>query len=189
MTTTMAPNETLDRRLAARVGSIVIARHGKPHADRSVRIDHHGWQIVAVLAALNGLAARSEKTGGRLAGIAMVLLLAVLAGCGDREKGQLPEVSGEAIQANYKVTNRSPYPTKGQAVFNVTPMEAAVYFNKIECFCFSQQTLGPGEAREMPLAFIVKSGVDRDITHITLSYAFFGIDGQRQTLTTDREAR
>lgn len=41
----------------------------------------------------------------------------------------------------------------------------------------------------MPLAFIVKSGVDRDIAHITLSYAFFGIDGQRQTLTSNREAR
>ena len=77
----------------------------------------------------------------------------------------------------------------GQAVPSVTPGKAAQYFDKIECFCFSQQTLGPGEAREMPLAFIVKSGVDRDITHITLSYAFFGIDGQRQTLTTDREAR
>lgn len=44
MTTTMAPNETLDRRLAARIGTIVIARHGQPHADRTVRIDHHGYR-------------------------------------------------------------------------------------------------------------------------------------------------
>ena len=44
MTTTMAPNETLDRRSAVRTGTIVIARHGQPHADRSVRIDHHGFR-------------------------------------------------------------------------------------------------------------------------------------------------
>ena len=44
MTTTMAPNETLDRRSAARIGTIVIARHGKPHAERKVRIDHHGYR-------------------------------------------------------------------------------------------------------------------------------------------------
>ncbi|MGQ0531983.1 MAG: phosphoglycerate mutase family protein [Caulobacteraceae bacterium] len=44
MTTTMAPNETLDRRSAARIGAIVIARHGKPHADRKVRVDHHGYR-------------------------------------------------------------------------------------------------------------------------------------------------
>jgi cytochrome c oxidase assembly protein subunit 11 len=96
---------------------------------------------------------------------------------------------GELQQIAYLVRNTSNREITGQAVPSVTPGKAAQYFDKIECFCFSQQTLGPGEAREMPLAFIVKSGVDRDITHITLSYAFFGIDGQRQTLTTDREAR
>ena len=96
---------------------------------------------------------------------------------------------GELQQVAYLVRNTSDREITGQAVPSVTPGQAAQYFDKIECFCFSQQTLGPGEAREMPLAFIVKSGVDRDITHITLSYAFFGIDGQRQTLTSAREAR
>jgi cytochrome c oxidase assembly protein subunit 11 len=96
---------------------------------------------------------------------------------------------GELQQVSYLVRNTSDREITGQAVPSVTPGKAAQYFDKIECFCFSQQTLGPGEAREMPLAFIVKSGVDRDITHITLSYAFFAIDGQRQTLTSTREAR
>lgn len=96
---------------------------------------------------------------------------------------------GELQQVAYLVRNTSDRAITGQAVPSVTPGQAAQYFDKIECFCFSQQTLGPGEAREMPLAFIVKSGVDRDITHITLSYAFFGVDGQRQTLTSAREAR
>ncbi|MBL0351214.1 MAG: cytochrome c oxidase assembly protein [Candidatus Dechloromonas phosphoritropha] len=96
---------------------------------------------------------------------------------------------GELQQVAYLVRNTSDHEITGQAVPSVTPGKAAQYFDKIECFCFSQQTLGPGESREMPLAFIIKSGVDRDITQITLSYAFFGIDGQRQTLTSNREAQ
>lgn len=96
---------------------------------------------------------------------------------------------GELQQVSYLVRNTSNRTVVGQAVPSVTPGQAAQHFEKIECFCFSQQTLGPGEAREMPLAFIVKPEVDRNISHITLSYAFFSIDGQRQTLTSSREAR
>ena len=96
---------------------------------------------------------------------------------------------GELQQVSYLVRNTSDREVTGQAVPSVTPGQAAQHFEKIECFCFSQQTLGPGEAREMPLAFIVKPEVDRNITHITLSYAFFSIDGQRETLTSAREVR
>lgn len=96
---------------------------------------------------------------------------------------------GEMQQVSYLVRNTSNREVTGQAVPSVTPGQAAQHFEKIECFCFSQQTLGPGEAREMPLAFIVKPEVDRNITHITLSYAFFSIDGQRETLTSAREVR
>ncbi len=93
---------------------------------------------------------------------------------------------GELQQVSYLVRNTSDREVTGQAVPSVTPGQAAQHFEKIECFCFSQQTLGPGEAREMPLAFIVKPEVDRNITHITLSYAFFSIEGQRETLTSAR---
>lgn len=96
---------------------------------------------------------------------------------------------GELQQVSYLVRNTSDRSITGQAVPSVTPGQAAQHFEKIECFCFSQQTLAPGEAREMPLAFIVKPEVDEDISHITLSYAFFGLDGQRQTLTSNGEAR
>ncbi|HXE38874.1 MAG TPA: cytochrome c oxidase assembly protein [Azonexus sp.] len=90
---------------------------------------------------------------------------------------------GELQQVSYLVRNTSDRRITGQAVPSVSPGQAAQHFEKIECFCFSQQTLGPGEAMELPLAFIVKPEVDRDISQITLSYAFFGVDGQRQTLT------
>jgi cytochrome c oxidase assembly protein subunit 11 len=96
---------------------------------------------------------------------------------------------GELQQVSYLVRNTTARTITGQAVPSVTPGQAAQHFEKIECFCFDQQTLAPGEAQEMPLAFIVSPEVDRDITHITLSYAFFGIEGQRRTLSATAEAR
>jgi cytochrome c oxidase assembly protein subunit 11 len=102
---------------------------------------------------------------------------------------QLDIHPGELQQVSFLVRNTSDRTITGQAVPSVTPGQAAQHFEKIECFCFEQQTLAPGESQEMPLAFIVKPAVDRDIAHITLSYAFFSIDGQRQTLTRKEESR
>ncbi|MCP5268542.1 MAG: cytochrome c oxidase assembly protein [Zoogloeaceae bacterium] len=80
---------------------------------------------------------------------------------------------GELHQVIYLVRNTSDRPIVGQAVPSVTPGQAAQHFDKIECFCFTQQALAPGESREMPLLFIVKPEISSDIKHITLSYAFF----------------
>lgn len=96
---------------------------------------------------------------------------------------------GELQQVSYLVRNTSDRPITGQAVPSVTPGQAAQHFEKIECFCFDQQTLAPGEAQELPLAFIVSPDIDRDITHITLSYAFFSTEGLRRTLSATAEAR
>lgn len=82
---------------------------------------------------------------------------------------------GELQTASFLVRNLSDLPVTGQAVPSVTPGQAAAHFDKIECFCFSQQTLAPGEARELPLAFIVKAELDGDIRTITLSYAFYKV--------------
>lgn len=95
---------------------------------------------------------------------------------------------GEMQQVRYLVRNTSDKPITGQAVPTVTPGQAAQHFEKIECFCFNQQALAPGESKEMPLVFVVKPDMDRDVRHITLSYAFFSIDGQRQTLTQSTAA-
>ena len=87
---------------------------------------------------------------------------------------------GENALAFYKATNTSDRPVKGSAVFNVSPELAGQYFNKIECFCFKEQTLAPGESIEMPVSFFVDPAYDkdRDIGHIgeiTLSYSFFPV--------------
>ncbi len=85
---------------------------------------------------------------------------------------------GETIQVEYTATNRSAVATTGTAVFNVTPMEAGAYFNKVQCFCFTEQTLQPGESLSMPVVFyvdpeIVKAEETKNIKTITLSYSFY----------------
>ncbi|MBK7421994.1 MAG: cytochrome c oxidase assembly protein [Propionivibrio sp.] len=80
---------------------------------------------------------------------------------------------GELQQAMFRVRNLSDKTIVGQAIPSVSPGLAAQHFEKLDCFCFAQQTLAPGETKDMPLTFIVKPELDKDIRTITLAYAFF----------------
>ncbi len=80
---------------------------------------------------------------------------------------------GEISRMNYTVTNNSDQVFVGQAVPSVTPAVAAKYFEKLECFCFSQQTFQPRESRTMPVVFVVNPELDPDFGTVTLSYTFF----------------
>lgn len=85
---------------------------------------------------------------------------------------------GHVETINYVATNLTDKPLTGTAGFNVAPEEAGLYFNKIECFCFTKQTLAPGESVEMPVTFFVDPDLaensDLDtIREITLSYTFY----------------
>jgi len=82
---------------------------------------------------------------------------------------------GQPHTTRFLVHNRSGQPNTGQAVPSVSPGQAAAYFDKIECFCFSQQAFAPGEARELPLTFIVRPGLNAEVRTITLAYAFFNV--------------
>jgi cytochrome c oxidase assembly protein subunit 11 len=80
---------------------------------------------------------------------------------------------GAIVHTNYVVRNQSGQVFVGQAIPSVTPATAAPHFQKIECFCFSQQTFQPGEVRTMPVVFVVNPELGRDLGTVTLSYTFF----------------
>lgn len=85
---------------------------------------------------------------------------------------------GETGLAFYEAVNNAERDASGTATFNVTPLKAAPYFVKIECFCFTEQTLSPGQVAQMPVTFYVDPAISEDqnlddVTTITLSYTFF----------------
>ena len=85
---------------------------------------------------------------------------------------------GEHALVYYRATNTSDEAVTGVATFNVTPHKAGTYFAKVECFCFTEQTLEPGESVDMPVTFYVDPDLAKDrkladVTDIALSYSFF----------------
>ena len=84
---------------------------------------------------------------------------------------------GQVTQVIYEVRNTQNRAVTGQAVPSYGPELAAQYFQKLECFCFQQQTLGPGEVRRMPVVFIIDPAMPKDMNTVTLSYTFFEVAG------------
>jgi cytochrome c oxidase assembly protein subunit 11 len=88
---------------------------------------------------------------------------------------------GETAQLNYVATNTGDMKTVGTSTFNVSPPTAGIYFNKLQCFCFTEQALESGESVEMPVVFFVDPDMDMDpelkaVKEITLSYTFFPVE-------------
>ena len=82
---------------------------------------------------------------------------------------------GEMAQVVYEVVNTQSRAMEAQAIPSYAPQEAAAHFRKMECFCFKQQTLGPNEARQMPVSFYIDPAVPKNVKTITLSYTFFEV--------------
>lgn len=85
---------------------------------------------------------------------------------------------GEVATVEYEVINVRASAVTGQAVPSYGPASAGEYFHKVECFCFQQQTLGPGETRRMPVTFVVDPKLPKDVNTIALSYTFFEVAGR-----------
>ena len=82
---------------------------------------------------------------------------------------------GELTTVMYEFENVQDRTMSAQAIPSYAPRQAAAHFNKLECFCFNQYTLAPGEKRQWPVAFVVDSKLSKDVTTITLSYTFFEV--------------
>jgi cytochrome c oxidase assembly protein subunit 11 len=107
------------------------------------------------------------------------------------EKNYVNVRIGEMLTVNYSVTNLAARETVGQASYNVTPPTTGAYFQKINCFCFTEQTMKPGETREMPVAFYVDPALAQDaeqngLNTITLSYTYFPVRHEPATTGSRR---
>ena len=85
---------------------------------------------------------------------------------------------GELTTVMYEFTNVQNRTMAAQAITSYAPRQASPHFNKLECFCFNEYTLAPGEKREWPVAFVIDPKLPRDVTTITLSYTFFEVGGK-----------
>jgi cytochrome c oxidase assembly protein subunit 11 len=81
------------------------------------------------------------------------------------------------VHVEYEVANVRSAPVTGQAVASYGPMHAGQYFRKLECFCFTRQTLAPGERRQMPVVFVLDPDMPKDMATVSLSYTFFAVEG------------
>jgi cytochrome c oxidase assembly protein subunit 11 len=85
---------------------------------------------------------------------------------------------GELATVMYEFKNIQNRQMAAQAIPSYAPKQSAAHFNKLECFCFNEYTLKPGEAKQWPVAFVVDPKLPRDVTTITLSYTFFEVGGK-----------
>jgi cytochrome c oxidase assembly protein subunit 11 len=96
------------------------------------------------------------------------------------EQNEIKVKLGEVVTVNYMVTNLAARETVGQAAYNVAPSTTGAYFQKINCFCFTEQRMAPGEKREMAVVFYVDAALAKDselddLDTITLSYSFYAV--------------
>ena len=85
---------------------------------------------------------------------------------------------GELMTVMYEFQNTQNRTMSAQAIPSYAPSQAGAYFNKLECFCFQQYTLAPGEKKQWPVAFVIDPKLSKDVATITLSYTFFEVGGR-----------
>lgn len=110
--------------------------------------------------------------------VTVELMATVMPGASASLQPRVPQLRlhpGQLVTATYRVSNPTNATFHGQAVPSVSPASAARFLHKVDCFCFAQQSLAPGESRELPVTFYVSPELPARETSITLSYAFYPV--------------
>jgi cytochrome c oxidase assembly protein subunit 11 len=176
--TKAAPGLARDATVAAICGFVVVLMVGASYA----AVPFYNW--FCRVTGFNGTTqvARSAPSAAPLARTIQVRFDSNVAGGlpwkFEPEQTEIEVRIGEVTTIYYEVTNRSARTTTGQAAYNVAPLSVGAYFQKINCFCFTEQTFAPGEKRQMPVVFYVDPDIVNDhdndgLTSITLSYTFY----------------
>lgn len=92
---------------------------------------------------------------------------------------------GELATVMYEFRNVQPRTMAAQAIPSYAPKQATAYFNKLECFCFNEYVLAPGEAKTWPVVFVIDPKLPKDVTTITLSYTFFEVPGKDHSVKAE----
>jgi len=174
---TRLPDSRRNGRLVLLLGSVVIGMVGLSFA--SVPL----YRVFCEATGFGGTTQRAETTADHVAfGLVTVRFNTEVAPDLAWEfRPMTSEVTihpGEQRQVFFRATNRSSEAVTGRAVYNVTPTKAGIYFDKLQCFCFDEQTLKPGQTKDMGVVFFVDPDLltdpgTRDVHTITLSYTMF----------------
>jgi cytochrome c oxidase assembly protein subunit 11 len=192
-----APRLSRDALVAAICGFVVVLMVGAAYA----AVPFYNWFCRAT--GFNGTTqvATSAPTGKPLARTVAVRFDSNVSGGlpwkFEPEKTEIQVHIGEVTTVYYTVTNESARTTTGQAAYNVAPLTVGAYFEKINCFCFTEQTFAPGEKRELAVVFYVDPSIVEDhdndgLSAITLSYTFYPVREETKPVAAgepDKRAR
>jgi cytochrome c oxidase assembly protein subunit 11 len=192
-----APRLSRDALVAAICGFVVVLMVGAAYA----AVPFYNWFCRAT--GFNGTTqvATSAPTGKPLARTIAVRFDSNVSGGlpwkFEPEKTEIQVHIGEVTTVYYTVTNQSARTTTGQAAYNVAPLTVGAYFEKINCFCFTEQSFAPGEKRELAVVFYVDPSIVEDhdndtLSAITLSYTFYPVREETKPVAAsepDKRAR
>jgi len=176
----MSPEQTVDnRRMLARLSIVAVAMFGfgfalVPFYDR-----------ICVALGINSLVERVEPAANTQVDMTRAVTVEFDANAHGMPWRFQPAVRymevhpGQLVQVDYEVANVRSSAVTGQAVASYGPALAGRFFRKLDCFCFTQQTLAAGETRRMSVSFVIDASLPVDINTITLSYTFFEVPGAK----------
>ena len=173
-----------NRRLVGRLGLVVIAMFGFGFALVPL------YDVFCEITGLNGKTGRVEKEAALSQvvdterEVTVEFVVSVNSDLPWEIKPLVRRIKvhpGQVTEVKYAARNKTDGIVVGQAVPSVVPSQASKYFNKTECFCFTQQALAAGEYKEMPVRFIVDPALPKNVRSVALSYTFFKMDPHQKT--------